>query len=209
MSLQSHIALFFTMFVLAFIPSMSVLTVVARSAHSGLSHGIAAILGITCGDIVFIIIAVYGLSFLAETNTTLFVFIKYIGALYLIYLAITLWRAASFSDSTNSINRASLFSSFLAGLLITLADFKAIVFYLGFLPAFMDLSTSDIVQSGMLILTAALAITLAKLPYALVTDKAMLLFKTHKIRILINKTAALILAIVSISLLLSHFISTQ
>ncbi|HBE31773.1 MAG TPA: hypothetical protein DD990_10680, partial [Cyanobacteria bacterium UBA11368] len=51
---------------------------------SGFIHGVFATIGIVLGDIIFIIIAIWGLSFLAETMGNLFVLIKYIGGAYLI-----------------------------------------------------------------------------------------------------------------------------
>ena len=59
-------ALFGSMMVLAFIPGISVLVVSARSAASGFTHGVFTTIGIVTGDIIFIILAIYGLSVLAE-----------------------------------------------------------------------------------------------------------------------------------------------
>ena len=57
-------ALFGTMIVLAFIPSASVLVVSAKSAACGFTHGVFTTIGIVVGDIIFIILAIYGLSLL-------------------------------------------------------------------------------------------------------------------------------------------------
>ena len=54
------------MVVLAVIPSVSVLAVSARAAAFGFSHGLFTALGIVAGDIIFILVAVYGLVFIAE-----------------------------------------------------------------------------------------------------------------------------------------------
>ena len=59
-------SLFATMLFLALVPSLSVLAVTARAVALGLRHGVAATLGIVAGDLVFIIVAVLGLSVLAE-----------------------------------------------------------------------------------------------------------------------------------------------
>ena len=67
MTVSNIVALFCAMIVLAAIPSVSVLAVSTRSATSGLIHGVFTVIGIVLGDIIFIIIAIWGLSFLAET----------------------------------------------------------------------------------------------------------------------------------------------
>jgi len=66
MSINTSLALFIIMLLLAIIPSVSVLTVTSRSITSGFTHGVFTTLGIVAGDIIYILIAILGLSFLAE-----------------------------------------------------------------------------------------------------------------------------------------------
>ncbi|MFB2936736.1 LysE family translocator [Aerosakkonemataceae cyanobacterium BLCC-F154] len=175
MSFSSIVALFTAMVVLAAIPSVSVLAVSTRSATFGFIHGVFTTLGILLGDIIFIIIAIWGLSFLAETMGSLFVLIKYFGGAYLIFLGIGLLRAKSRDVETGEVVQSSLFSSFLTGLLITLGDQKATLFYLGFFPAFVDLSRISWWDTGVIIAIATLAVGSVKLGYALMADRARLL----------------------------------
>lgn len=175
MSLSNIVALFTAMVVLAAIPSVSVLAVSTRSATSGFIHGVFTTLGIVLGDIIFIIIAIWGLSFLAETMGSLFVLIKYLGGAYLIFLGIGLLRAKSRDVETGEVVKSSLFSSFLTGFLITLGDQKATLFYLGFFPAFVDLSQVSWWDTGVIIAIATVAVGGVKLGYALVANRARLL----------------------------------
>ena len=91
MTFSNIASLFRTMIVLASVPSVSTLTVSARSAASGFKHGIFITLGIVVGDNLYIILAIYGLPFLAEPS--LLVWLKYFGGAYLIWLGINLWRS--------------------------------------------------------------------------------------------------------------------
>lgn len=175
MSLSNIVALFTAMVVLAAIPSVSVLAVSTRSATSGFIHGVFTTLGIVLGDIIFIIIAIWGLSFLAETMGSLFVLIKYLGGAYLIFLGIGLLRAKGRDVETGEVVKSSLFSSFLTGFLITLGDQKATLFYLGFFPAFVDLSRVSWWDTGVIIAIATVAVGGVKLGYALVANRARLL----------------------------------
>ena len=90
MTFTTIVALFSAMVVLASIPSVSVLTVSTRAATSGLIHGVFTTVGIVVGDIIFIIIAIWGLSRLAGTMGGLFVLVKYLGGAYLMVLGIGL-----------------------------------------------------------------------------------------------------------------------
>ena len=74
------------MLTLALIPSASVALVVTRSVTHGVANGISVSLGIVLGDLVFICLAILGLSVVAETMDWLFVTLKYIGASYLLWL---------------------------------------------------------------------------------------------------------------------------
>lgn len=165
-------ALFGAMTVMALVPSISVATVSARAAAYGFRHGATVTFGIVLGDIVFILFAIFGLRALADKLHSVFVLIQYVGSLYLIWLGFKLWQ----SRSTQSVGVApveeSLRTSFLAGLLITLADQKAIFFYLGFFPAFIDLATLSYTDAGLVIIIAAVAVGGAKLGYAYAAHKS-------------------------------------
>jgi threonine/homoserine/homoserine lactone efflux protein len=190
------------MTVLAIVPSVSVLAVTARAAAFGFSHGLFTALGIVVADILFILIAVYGLALIAEMMGDQFRLIQYLGAFYLIWLGISLWRADAKARSSDSLRQSSWSSSFLTGLLITLADQKAILFYLGFFPAFIDLSTMTPVDTLIIVLIAILAVGGAKLVYAFLADRASLMFKDSRALHGINILAACIMIVVGIALLL-------
>lgn len=182
MTVSSIVALFSAMVVLASIPSVSVLAVSTRSATFGLIHGAFTTLGIVLGDIIFIVIAIWGLSFLAETMGSLFVLIKYLGGAYLIGLGIGLCRSKLKNVTTEEVIKSSLFSSFLTGLLITLGDQKATLFYLGFFPAFLDISKISYFDTGIIIAITIVAVGGVKLGYAFMADRARSLIssKTRK-----------------------------
>ena len=189
MTFSSIVALFSAMIALAIIPDTSVIAVVARSMTSGFVHGFVTVIGIVAGDIVFILLAVYGLSAMAETMGSLFVLVKYLGAVYLLWLGLGLWRSKSKSVEIEGIKELSWLSNFLCGLLITLGDPKAIFFYISFLPAFVDLSSVTIVDTIIIMVSATIAVGSVKLAYAYMADKSRLLFKSARTKKIINFTA--------------------
>jgi threonine/homoserine/homoserine lactone efflux protein len=173
LSLNSMAALFVAMMVLAAIPGVSVLAVTARSASAGFAHGVLTTAGIVVGDIIFIIIAILGLSLLAATLGDLFILVKYIGGAYLIWLGIKLWRIQSSRGRAAGNTQNSPSSSFLTGLFITLGDQKAILFYLGFYPAFVDLAALTLLDSCIIIIIATIAVGSVKLVYAYIASSAV------------------------------------
>lgn len=191
MTLSSIAALFGAMTVLAIVPSVSVLTVSARSAAYGFTHGIFTTLGILVGDIVYILLAIYGLSFLAETSV--FVWLKYFGGAYLIWLGTQLWQSQPKATDVEGNKEPSLLPSFLAGLFITLADQKAILFYLVFFPAFIDLSALTLWDTAIIIAIATIALGGTKLSYAYLAVRAGGLIKNTKANKGIHIAAGIVL----------------
>jgi len=189
------------MIVLAIVPSVSVLAVTARAAAFGFSHGLFTAVGIVVADILFILIAVYGLALIAAMMGDQFRLVQYLGAAYLIWLGISMWRADARTRAADSVQQSSWLSSFLSGLLITLGDQKAILFYLGFFPAFIDLSTMTPADTLIIVVVAIIGVGGAKLVYALLAARASQLFKNSGALRGINILAAGVMILVGVALL--------
>jgi threonine/homoserine/homoserine lactone efflux protein len=170
-------ALFGVMIVGASIPSASTLAVSARSAAFGFADGVLTSLGIVVGDIIFIAIAITGLEAIAGLMGSYFVLIKYVGGAYLIWLGVMLWRGIGTPVEAGRSGRPSRLSSFGIGLFITLGDQKAILFYLGLLPAFVDLPRISALDAGIVMAVAVLAVGGPKLAYAYMADRASLIIQ--------------------------------
>lgn len=181
-------ALLGTMLVLASIPSVSVWMVVARSAASGFAHGLTIAAGVVVCDIVFILVAVLGLSVLAEAMGPWFEALKYAGAAYLIFLGVMVLRAKPPSSAPLPASMQSLWSSFLTGLVITLGDQKAILFYLGLFPAFVNLPALSYLDIGVLIVVAIVGVGAPKVVYAYLAQRARAVL-TPRISRLLNLVA--------------------
>jgi len=190
MTLGTIAVLFSTMLLLLFVPSISLLTVASRSAAYGFLHGALTTLGIIAGDILFILLAIYSLAFLAGVSSLALLIVRYIGGGYLLWLGFKLWRQVSISYDSKTEHDSSFLASFLAGLLITVGDQKAILFYLGFLPAFLDMRNVTSIDTVIIIIMASLAIAGAKLTFAIVASKSSELMKSAKAVQLLNRIAA-------------------
>ncbi len=201
MTLTNALALFGALVVLAALPSMSVFLVATRSATLGLRHGLCTTLGIILGDLVFILIAVWGLGQLANTLGGLFTVIKYLGGGYLIFLGVGLWRTQPREIQAIATETASLWGSLLSGLSVTLGDQKATLFYLGFLPAFMDMGKIAVTDVILLVLLMVAAVGSVKITYAVLAERAKFLLQP-RIRHSLNRIAGVILITVGLVLIL-------
>ncbi|AUC59938.1 hypothetical protein AA637_01685 [Cyanobacterium sp. HL-69] len=201
MTWANILGLFGAMTILASIPSLSVLTVSAKSARGGFIHGFFTTLGIVAGDIIFIVITLWGLSFLEDTMGNFFVLIKYIGGVYLIFMGITIFKAKTNNQVLEKADIKSLSSSFLTGLFITLGDQKATLFYLGFLPAFVDVSNISFFDTLIIILITILSVGGVKLIYAFIAGKSKFLIN-QKMSKIINISAGCIITCVGIFMII-------
>ena len=197
MTFSNIVSLFISIVILAVIPSLSVLTVTTRAATYVFIHGVFTTIGIVTGDIILILIAIWGLSFLSETMGSLFILIKYLGGAYLIWLGISLCKSKAQEIKTDQPVTSSLFSSFVTWLVITLGDQKATLFYLGFLPAFIDISKISYLDKIAIILVATLAVGGVKLMYVLMADKVSAI-ASSKIKTKINIAAGGVMIAVGI-----------
>ncbi|NQZ07828.1 MAG: LysE family translocator [Algicola sp.] len=193
MTTTSLIALFGAMFLLAIVPGPAVFAIIARSFSSGFLRGVYMTMGIVLGDYVFIILALFGLNALAEAMGATFFIIKYVSAAYLMWLGYKLLRAKSSPIDIETSEESSLFSNFMAGLLITLGNPKAILFYIGFFPAFVNVGEVAITDVLLIMGAATLAFGSVNLGYSYLAIRAKKVFKSPKAATVINKTAGTIM----------------
>lgn len=127
--------------VLALIPGPAVFYIVTRSASQGRRAGLVSVAGIAVGSLAHIVAAVIGLSALVVASATAFTAIKLAGAAYLVYLGATsLWRARRGSGPTGVYTPPvrSMRRIFADGVVLNILNPKLAVFFLAFVPQFVD-----------------------------------------------------------------------
>lgn len=160
MSIESAISFFIAIFIFGITPGPGVFAILAKAMVEGARRCTLLALGMVISDIVYLILACLGLAAIAEHWGGLFTVIRWAGAAYLIYLGVKLFTTKPQIDvaAAQSANRASL--EFAQGFLISASNPKVILFYIAFLPTFMDLtvlSSADIALAVALTLIALMA----------------------------------------------------
>jgi threonine/homoserine/homoserine lactone efflux protein len=128
------------------IPGPAVLLVLGRAMTGGRRVGMATGLGIACGDLLHTLMATIGLSAVLMTSALAFSIVKYAGVAYLVYLGI---RAFMEKSGDLDIAPARLINAPLAfrqAVLAELLNPKTALFFLAFLPQFVDSNHSPIAQ---------------------------------------------------------------
>lgn len=187
------VALLGTMLVLAVVPGPSDVAVVARSAGSGLAGAIFMVGGIVAADLVFIALAVYSLTAIAGAMGSLFDLARYACAAYLVWTGIGFWRARTDVAPAREPTNAARFSAFLGGFFLTLSDPKAILFYMGLFPAFLDLSRVSLADTAIVMSIATVVVGGVKLVYACAAHRATLFFENSRVRRRLNIAAGAVM----------------
>jgi threonine/homoserine/homoserine lactone efflux protein len=126
-------------------PGNDMLYVIARSTAQGTKAGIMSSLGVMAGCMVHIIAAMVGLSAIIAESAIAFTIIKYAGAAYLIYLGVRslMSRKKSFEIDT-AINKLSYTKLFWQGALTNVLNPKVALFFLAFLPQFINMKGAGV-----------------------------------------------------------------
>lgn len=129
--------------ILLLIPGPGVLYVIARSVTQGQRAGLVSVLGLSTGALVHVAAATVGLSAILLTSATAFGVVKALGAAYLIYLGIrALMTRQSATSAEKPISRPTG-RLFVDGVLISVLNPKIAIFFLAFLPQFVDPQTGS------------------------------------------------------------------
>ena len=135
-------------------PGPDMLYVATRSLGQGKAAGVASASGIAAGSLVHLAAAVTGLSALMAYSATAFMVTKYVGAVYLIYLAVRTVITGKETLDSPETEHLSLTRVFWQGALTNVLNPKVALFFLSFLPQFVDTGKGN--TAGQIILLALL-----------------------------------------------------
>jgi threonine/homoserine/homoserine lactone efflux protein len=154
--MQSWLLFASVAFIATITPGPAILLATSHSMAFGLKRAVFTILGNISGLFIMSALSVAGLSALILSSSTLFATIKFIGALYLIYLGIRLWR----TGFTNAVHPKEIGhvpshrkKLYLQGLAIALSNPKAIAFTTALFPQFLNHEGSLLAQFSILVVT--------------------------------------------------------
>lgn len=131
---------------LLLIPGPAVLYIVARSASQGRRAGMVSVAGIHVGTLVHIAAAVLGLSAIIVASAAAFSVVKYAGAAYLVALGLTSLRhRRRFADRGDGVETPprSTRRMFTDGVVLNILNPKTAVFFLAFVPQFIDVDAGN------------------------------------------------------------------
>lgn len=123
---------------LLLVPGPAVFYVIARGIEGGRPAGLVSCLGIEAGTLLHAALAAVGLSAVVASSATAFAVVKWLGAAYLVYLGLRKLFGHDESDEPVEVGREPLGRVFVQGVLVQVLNPKVALFFLAFLPQFVD-----------------------------------------------------------------------
>lgn len=191
----------FALFCLAYViatatPGPGIAAIVARVLSRGTRGLPAFIAGFVAGDLIWLTLAATGMAVLAQTAHTLFLVLKYAGALYLLYLAYRMWTAPAraLTDNVEIAEGETATRLFVGTVALTLGNPKVMVFFLALLPTFIDLRQMSL--SAFLQIAGAICLILSAVltSYALAAMRARRLFSNARAVQWLNRGSGTVMA---------------
>ena len=176
-------------------PGPGVAAIIARSLAHGFKGAPAFVAGFVVGDLAWFSIAATGLAALARTAATVFVAIKWAGVVYLLYLAWKLWTAPAERVAVkDDDDRQHGWRAFVASLMLTLSNPKAILFFLALLPTVIDLASLNAVRFLEISVAIAIVLPAVLFSYVFLASRARDLFTTPKAVRRLNRSSGVAMA---------------
>ncbi|GJL83588.1 MAG: threonine transporter RhtB [marine bacterium B5-7] len=187
-------------------PGQDMYLVMTRSVSQGARAGIITAAGISTGLLGHTLIVGLGLGAVIRASETVFIIMKIIGALYLIWLAVGILRQPVDAMTTSALPPSSSRKLFVYGALSNLVNPKIVIFYLAFLPQFVAVDASRPTISLLLLGTIFAALTfIIKAPIGMAAGAlSSLVRRNPSIQRWINRISAGVLVILGIRLLLAR-----
>lgn len=173
MNLEIWLAFCAASVALVLIPGPSVLMTMSYALSHGRKVALATVAGVALGSFLAMTASLAGLGALVLASSTLFTILKWVGAAYLVYMGVKLFRTAGTVKlaTTSQKTPVSAGGVFLNATMVTTLNPKSIIFFIAFVPQFVETSLPLFPQFAILIVTFVTIAALDVLMYALLADK--------------------------------------
>lgn len=193
MSLEHWLAFAAACAIILVIPGPTILLVISYALGHGRKSASATVAGVALGDFTAMTASMLGLGALLATSAELFTVLRWVGAAYLIYLGIKLWRAPVGDMAVAAVNDVSSTRMFLHAYIVTALNPKSIVFFVAFLPQFLVASEPLLPQMIICEATFLVLATLNAASYALMASAARQTIRKDSVQRLVNRVGGSLL----------------
>lgn len=193
MPLEIYAAYVLACLLITLVPGPTVTVIVANSLAYGVRAGLLNVAGTQVGLAVMMLTLIVGLSSVIEVMGWLFDWLRIAGALYLVWLGWKLIRAPDALDVRERPARAPRAGFLVQGLVVLLANPKALLWFGAFIPQFVDPRGDYVAQIALLGATAMAVAAVTDGAYAVVTGRARALLSRGRVRLVSRLSGAFLI----------------
>ncbi len=180
--------------ILVAIPGPTVLLVVSYALGHGRKYALATTAGVALGDLTSMTASMLGLGVLLAASAELFTVLKLAGAVYLVYLGIKLWRAPVMdTDAVQAPNELRTRRIVAHAYAVTTLNPKSIIFFIAFLPQFIDPHVASISQIAIMEATFVGLAAANAFGYAMLASVARRAIRRPSVQRTVNRTGGALL----------------
>jgi threonine/homoserine/homoserine lactone efflux protein len=190
-------ALTATVAVAALTPGPAVTAIVARAIADGARPALAINAGVVTGDLLFFVLAAAGMAAAASSLGEFFTILQWLGASYLLWQGIALWRAKprAAAGLEGVAHESHFWRNYGAGLLLMFGHVQAMLFYAALLPGFVDFDALTLVDLGLIFVMLAVVIGGINSGYALLAAHARGFFANERAQRALNRVAGTLMLV--------------
>jgi threonine/homoserine/homoserine lactone efflux protein len=193
MSIETWLAFAAASAVLLIIPGPTILLVVSYALGQGWRTALPMAVGVALGDFTAMTLSMLGVGALLAASATVFTILKWIGAAYLVWLGVKLFRAGGSLQAEPRKSAASSLRMLGHAWLVTALNPKSITFFVAFLPQFLDRSGDFWTQMAVFEATFLVLAFLNALGYALAASRARQAVANPRVLSIVNRTGGTLL----------------
>ncbi len=170
---------------------------IARSLSGGFHAAWPLALGVVIGDVLWALLAIFGITWILSLYGGILEALKWVAAAVFVVMGFAVIRSADRSiGADSSLTRPGMWAGFVAGLAVILGNPKAILFYMGMLPGFFDLTRLTTVDVAVIVGLSAVVPLIGNLSMAVFIDRARRLISSPAALRRMNLSAGVLLILV-------------
>jgi threonine/homoserine/homoserine lactone efflux protein len=193
-SAETLVTFIIASFVLLVIPGPTIIMVVAQALAHGRRVALASVAGVGLGDLVAASLSIIGVGTILAASSTVFLVVKWAGAAYLVYIGVKMWITPVSIPEIEALpavgSRTTVFRD---SFLVTLLNPKGIVFFMAFVPQFINAREPFAPQAAVFVVVFVLLGIVNAWAYAMLASGARNLIRQPNVLRMATRTGAVFL----------------
>ena len=198
MAYETLLLFFITDLLFCLSPGPATIVCTSHAAHGGMRNALGPILGIHAANFIWYALSALGLVALVQTAPNLYSLMRWVGVVYLLWIAIAMLRESRAALALNKRSTVKFTRGFISGLAVHMSNPKALLFYAAFLPQFIDPQASILLQIIILAAITVITESIGLVFYSSIAAGARSISNSERISLISHYGSAAVLILVAL-----------